>query len=257
MTASAAPRLITIRLSHYCEKARWGLDYTGAPYFEQAVAPPFHRLKRSAGGTVPVLVDGERRLGQSHDILVHADRTGRRRLYPDDPAALRAVQEHEQAFDKELGPAVRRYCYWLLLGQTRLLSRVWSDGVPPWQAALMPALAPAVVALVKRSYRVTPDSAKRSFERVMQAWARVEAQVTTKRWLVGNAFSAADLTLCALSAPMVLAPEYGGSMPHLDELPAGSREGVEALRKTVVGAHVMRTYATLRHQHGADAQAPG
>lgn len=45
---------------------------------------------------------------------------------------------------------------------------------------------------------------------------------------------------------MVLAPEYGGAMPRLDELPAGTREGVEALRKTVVGAHVMRTYATLR-----------
>ena len=55
----AAPLiLITIPLSHYCEKARWGLDRVGLQYREQPHAPLLSRL---AGGTVPVLVHGNER----------------------------------------------------------------------------------------------------------------------------------------------------------------------------------------------------
>ena len=55
--------LITIPISHYCEKARWGLDRAGVGYREQAHLQLIHWLavRRAGGGTtVPVLVCGDR-----------------------------------------------------------------------------------------------------------------------------------------------------------------------------------------------------
>src|SRR6185295_10774861 len=90
--------LITIPLSHYCEKARWALDRVGLPYREEAHAPLLHRLatRRNDGGTVPVLVHGGSRLIDSTDILEHVDAVcGGDLLYPRD-AALRI---HVNAFE--------------------------------------------------------------------------------------------------------------------------------------------------------------
>ena len=35
-------RLITIPMSHYCEKARWGLAHAGVEYVEEAHLQVFH-----------------------------------------------------------------------------------------------------------------------------------------------------------------------------------------------------------------------
>jgi hypothetical protein len=69
---TAAATLITIPLSHYCEKARWALDRVALPYREEPHAPLLHRLatQRNDGGTVPVLVHGSSRFSDSTDILV-------------------------------------------------------------------------------------------------------------------------------------------------------------------------------------------
>ena len=104
-------RLITIPLSHYCEKARWGLDRAALPYREEPHAPLLNRL---AGGTVPALVQGSIRFADSTDILVHADSfRGGDLLYPLDASPRQEVESLVKRFDTELGPHTRRwaYCY--------------------------------------------------------------------------------------------------------------------------------------------------
>ena len=63
--ASARPmlsrvlRLVTIPISHYCEKVRWALERAGIPYREERHVQGIHRIaaRRAGGGaTVPVLV---------------------------------------------------------------------------------------------------------------------------------------------------------------------------------------------------------
>jgi glutathione S-transferase len=52
-TATPENRLVTIPISHYCEKARWALDRAGVPYREEAHIQAVHRLAtRRAGGGV-------------------------------------------------------------------------------------------------------------------------------------------------------------------------------------------------------------
>lgn len=56
--AAGKPVLVTLKPSHYCETARWGLERYGVDYAEEAHAPGFHLLAvKMAGGkhTVPVL----------------------------------------------------------------------------------------------------------------------------------------------------------------------------------------------------------
>jgi len=69
-------RLITIPISHYCEKARWALERAGLSYREQRHVQGVHRLaaRRAGGGrTVPVLVTPERVIGESEQIVAWAD----------------------------------------------------------------------------------------------------------------------------------------------------------------------------------------
>src|SRR5438270_7830337 len=57
-----ALRLITIPISHYCEKVRWALERAGMAYREERHVQGVHRLaaRRAGGGiTVPVLVTPE------------------------------------------------------------------------------------------------------------------------------------------------------------------------------------------------------
>src|SRR5665648_147371 len=64
--------LVTIPISHYCEKARWALDRAGVPYRERRHLQGLHRVavRRAGGGlTAPVLVDDGRVLAESALIL--------------------------------------------------------------------------------------------------------------------------------------------------------------------------------------------
>src|SRR5947209_6624696 len=82
-------RLVTIPISHFCEKARWALDRAGVEYVEQRHLQLLHVLAaRFAGGgrTVPVFVtDAGDVLADSTAILRWSDRqvAPGMRLYPD------------------------------------------------------------------------------------------------------------------------------------------------------------------------------
>jgi glutathione S-transferase len=170
MTGDSAPViLITIPPSPYCEKARWALDRVSLPYREELHAPLFHRLatKRSEGATVPVLIHGSSRFIDSTDILMHADTVCGGGPFPSRAAWLRhEVAAFEERFDTELGPHVRLWAYAQLLPEGKLLRSVWSRGLPQLEASLLPVIIPLARRLVRAAYKITPQSAQRSLERV-------------------------------------------------------------------------------------------
>src|SRR3954453_7965673 len=73
---SQKPVLVTIPISHYCEKARWALDRAGVAYEERRHLPALHvvAVRRAGGRTAPVLVCpyGDV-VGESADIVAWAD----------------------------------------------------------------------------------------------------------------------------------------------------------------------------------------
>ena len=60
---TARPQLITFAASHFCEKARWALDWHGISYDEVGWPPGLHRILAKRRGLkeakVPILFDGE------------------------------------------------------------------------------------------------------------------------------------------------------------------------------------------------------
>lgn len=245
VTAKLDAVLITIPLSHYCEKARWGLDRVALPYRENPHAPMF---SRRAGGTVPVLVHGAARFTDSTDILVHADAVrGGDLLYPRDPALKREVDALEEQFDKELGPHTRRWAYLHLLPDAKLVSSLWSRGVPRGEALMVPMIAPLVRWFARSAYKVTPEGAQRSLDRVRGIFREVGTRLGDgRRFLVGGRFTAADLTFAALGAPMVFPRECRAVQPALEELPAAMREEIASMRDTDAGRFALRLFAQER-----------
>ncbi len=241
---------ITIPLSHYCEKARWALDRVGVPYCEQPHAPLLHRLatRRHGGGSVPILVHGGRSFVDSSAILGFADAFGGGdRLYPHDPALRQEVAALEERFDVQLGPNVRRWAYLELLARPALLRSVWSRGVPRLEAFALPLVVPVARRLVRSAYRVTPDGAQRSLERVREAFRLVEQQLADgRRYLVGGRFGAADMTFAALAAPALLPPECRAVHPAFDDLPERMRREILAFRDTAAGQFALRLFAEER-----------
>ncbi len=254
-TPHAPARLITMPHSHYSEKARWALDYLGLDYREEPHVPLLHwwATSRCGGRSVPVLIHAGQHYLDSTDILRHLDAVcGGDRLFPREAALNREVCALEHEFDDVLGPHARRWAYAHLLPHERLLRTAMSRGVPRFEARLLPLLFPLAKRLIRSRLRITPESARRSLERVHAVFAQVGDRLRDgRRYLVGDRFSAADIAFAALSAPVLFPDGYGGALPALAEMPAAMGEEVMRLREAPAGAWSLRLFAQERLQPAA------
>ncbi len=247
-------RLITIGVSHYCEKARWALERHGVPFREERHPPAWHILavKRHGGGrTVPVLITPEGAvLDDSTEILQWLDAQQAepaRRLYPEEHEARAEVEALEDLFDERLGPHTRRLAYLHALDDPMLVPTV-TAGVGRLERALFRATRPAVVALMRRAMRIDAAGAERSRGKLEEVLQGAEERLSEgARYLVGDRFTAADLTFAALYGPLVMPPEYGfEGLPALEELPPPMRALVDEARARPAGAFALRLYREER-----------
>lgn len=75
-----------------------------------------------------------------------------------------------------------------------------------------------------------------------------------RRYLCGDAFTAADLAFAALAAPVIVPPEYGTPLPAPDELPAEMAAGVRAFRAHPAGEFASRLFREERCSGAVDGQ---
>ena len=246
------PVLITIPISHYCEKARWALDRAGVNYQERAHLQVLHWIPVTrAGGkkTAPVLVWGDRVFTDSADIVEEASARGPsgRELFPDDPAAAAEVRALQSDFDSDLGPEGRRWMYNALHGRRDIAVAYGCTGVPAWQRRALPFAYPVVVRVIDRYLDVTPATAARSEATVRASFDSVAERLGDGRpYLCGERFSAADLTFASLAAPMLMPPEYGVPLPQPEELPVAMAATVRELREHPAGAYALKMFREER-----------
>jgi glutathione S-transferase len=247
-------RLVTIPISHYCEKARWALERVGLPYREERHVQGIHRLaaRRAGGGsTVPVLVTPDGVIGESREILVWVDaRTApEQRLFPEHAAPRREVEDLCGRFDRELGPRGRRLMYVHMLAQRDLVLRFNNTGVPAWEDRTIRYGWPIIVPLLNRALDIRPGV---EIEDEAVVWRELdyvaELLADGRPYLCGERFGAADLTFAALSAAVVVPPVYGTPLPQPEVLAPHTVALVERVREHPAGRYAMRLFADHRRQ---------
>ena len=247
-------RLVTIPISHYCEKARWALERVGIRYREERHVQGIHRFaaRRAGGGaTVPVLVTPDGAIGESQDILAWIDvRTPtEHRLFPSDPVARSQVDSLCRRLDEQLGPKGRRLMYVHLLAQRDLVMAFNNQGVPRWEDRVLRYGWPIMRRFVGRELGITPGIEDEDEAAVFNELDFVAETLADGRpYLCGERFGAADLTFAALSAAIIVPPIYGVSLPQPDVLHPDTAALVERARQHPAGRYALALFAEQRKQ---------
>lgn len=250
-------RLITIPMSHYCEKARWGLERLGMPYREERHLQVFHYLQTyrySRGAHVPVLLDDAQVIPDSTRILKHLDRYAApaMRLYPDDNRQRQQTEELEELFDEVLGVESRRWIYFHYLPHARAALRIAAQGVPAAEKFLGPICYPFMQLFIRHRLQVYEHEVNAGLMRAREIVTMTDGLLSDGReYLVGNRFSAADLALACMLAPFLLPTQYGVRLPRIEDAPVTMRETVHEFRNTLTGQFALRLFTKKRLPVGA------
>jgi len=262
-------KLIAIPFSHYCEKARWVLDHLDVEYRQVGYLPMMHipgvmwqtrmrlgkREKTSSPMSTPIVVTDE------GDVIHDSAKISRwacerysdaqTELYP--AAHREEIVAIEDDLGETVGPHARRYAYYGVLGGRPEVISTLVRSVPPMQRMAFTVARPVMVAMLRRTLGISEGGAGRSLERIRSAFDRYADRVRDRRFLVGDRFTAADLTMAALSAPMLgISHEdgYGCIMPSAEDMADDAQQVIAELRETPVGRFARRMYAEHRRTSG-------
>ncbi len=208
--------LYQFQCSHYCEKVRWALDHKGLAYRTRNLVPGLHlhttkRLaaksqvpileERGSPAVEPAVIQG------SAEIIDYLDQTRPEgRLTPVDPSGAALAREWERYLDAEIGSSIRCWFYYHALPDPSLAKRFLLQGAPWYGRPFYALFYPAVRRGMRKLMHIDAAEAERSESRLRAALERLNGALRGPRYLVGGIFSRADLTACALLAPLCLPP---------------------------------------------------
>jgi glutathione S-transferase len=220
--------LYQLHWSHFVEKVRWALDYKGVAWSAVEVEPfskrEMQHLQRKTTlesgrrvHTVPTIHDQATGavVGESSEILEYLERTyPTPALYPAAEAERAEVVRWMLWLDSTLGLAARRLAYTqIVVEHPGLLAELF---IP--RARFKGAVAGAVIGgVLARRFRFLHNRADRVFEEVEDCLLFAAERLASRRYLVGDRFTAADLTLAALMRPVPVVPFFR-EHPHLQRL---------------------------------------
>lgn len=240
--------LLTFRRSHYNEKARWALDYKGLAHTRTYLMPGPHagRIRKIAPqSTTPVLlIDGEA-VQDSDAILIRLEELAPDpALYPADEALRAEMIPLIRFFDDELGPAIRRCVFTVLVTDNRYTSAVFVDRATRAEQLVYRMALPFVKPRIMREMGVDDvPLVVRSFEIVQEALDLIAERTARTGYLVGDGFTAADLTAAALMGP-------GLHLTHPDmKLPEPEPSELAAMRQRWMSHPAAAWVLTMYDRH--------
>lgn len=240
-------------ISHYCEKVRWALDHKGVHYRLQNHLPGLHvkTIRRMAEKTtVPVIEDDGHFIQGSGAIISHLEeRYPEHALTPSDSDQRSQVLEWERFCDTEIGPHVRRFCYDTLLQYPATVVPLLAQGGPFWASPFLRLTFPQVRKSMRRFMKIREPEVTHSREALESALGRLDQALEGRDYLVGNAFTRADLAAASLLAPLIMPKGYGLDWPAT--VPSPLKEWRDAHDNQLDWArHVYSRHRLQGHQNG-------
>ncbi|KNC70520.1 hypothetical protein SARC_16952, partial [Sphaeroforma arctica JP610] len=103
---------------------------------------------------------------------------------------------------------------------------------------------------MKRFMGISAETAERSKEDIHRIFDKVERAIernpTRSGFIVGDRFTAVDLTFAALVSPIVQPDAFADINPKLSRMPKELQESVPVFRDTIAGQHAAACYTNYR-----------
>ncbi|NNM00893.1 MAG: glutathione S-transferase, partial [Gammaproteobacteria bacterium] len=194
----AAPLLYQFSFSHFCEKARWALDYRGRPYDYRNLVPGFHARVTTAiapASHVPILVEDDAVVQGSDAIVDRVDRDVAVPLTPADPAVAGEAARWEQFAAEQIGVPLRLWFYFHRLPDADSAIAFLTQETDERQRDALARVYPKVRAAMSIRMNINADSAATARETLIAALDTLDDTLADRDYLVGTAFSRADLSV--------------------------------------------------------------
>jgi glutathione S-transferase len=216
--ANGQARLWHLPTSHYSEKVRWALDHKRIAYTKHLprAVPHFVVARLLTGGetgTFPILqIDGDT-IGDSTRIIAELERRHPDPpLYPEDPADRERALAIEDWYDENLGSDIRIIALHGVTHDPDRLRELSGRHIPLNFRPFPGAWARIFARTVTQRYGLDrPGRLEAAREGVARAFDRLEAELGGGDYLVGDAFTVADLAV-ASHFYWLAQPEEG---PHI------------------------------------------
>ena len=246
------PELYVFAVSHYCEKARWALDFFDIEYVLRYLPPGPHiqtaQQLGAAGSSLPLLVSGKNVVQGSADIIGWAESSmpdASRPLSPD-PEFERECRALEQRLDEVAGVHVRRYYYSeAIVEHPDTVRPIFTRDLPDSERQFLEENWGVVCKLMIETMDLGREQWQESRQIVEGELDSLDALLADgRRYLVGDRFSRTDLTAASLLAAVALPdehPTYGAL-----QLPPRVRADLANWADRPTAAWVRETYRAHR-----------
>jgi glutathione S-transferase len=212
----STPDLYVFAISHYCEKARWALDFLGVAYQLRHLPPgPHVAITKQLGApasSLPVLVTEGRVVQGSGAILDWAEpiAAGAAQPLSPDPRFEAECRALEQRLDDVAGVHVRRYYYSeAILEHPDSVRPIFTRDLAPSERRMLDENWPLVCKLMTGAMDLGRQQWEESRRIVEDELAWFDGLLRGgRRFLVGDRFSRVDITAASLLAPLALPPEH-------------------------------------------------
>ena len=205
------PLLWHIPLSHCSEKVRWALDYKGIAHRRRVLGPDYliQVWLTTGQGKLPVLWLGGQSIADSTHIIAALEKHyPEPPLYPRDPARRQRALMLEDDLDETLGPALRAAIVTpLFRHDPDIALRVLTTGMGSKAHRTLRPLLRVFPSFYRFRHRISENNLEHDRIIVAAALDRIEHERQNRAYLVGEAFSVADLTAAALLGVLLQPPE--------------------------------------------------
>lgn len=201
-------KLLVFPHSHFCEKARWALDFKCIPYKLVVIMPYIHLItmrRYVQDTTVPVLLDGSDFVQGSSQIIDYLElKYSSPSLTPENADDRQTCLEIEKAMDEKIGVRIRQIFYARLHTNPDYLRHCFTHSMPIWKRVFFPLIYPALRDKIYQFYVISGrhvEQGKREFESAMN---EIENILKHRHYLVGEKFSRADVSVASMLSMLVM-----------------------------------------------------